>query len=565
MDKLEHGRVVNLIESKMKSLQKSPPVIDLPSKLELIKEISWLTDVSQDTIQEMSRMAEEKIVDKGMVIIKQGEVGENLFLIARGTATISVRREDSDEDEIISEIGVGQLIGELSWLTHKPRAATVRAASKGLIYAFNGAQMQELMDRDGTINVKRQTSVHAGSALTPPSPKSAATSPTSVPGSSSEAAQKERKKAEHQTKPKTVRHLLWQSAGGRVAENLLRYKDPYTSWDRAELRRWLLQWILFIPSPNTEEIQVVRPSVLLDGSAAQPWQVTTGEAYEAPYYLLPQEGSPMKLILGENCKIFCPPGAIRVVGGKSGHRKDSNIDDKALAAGGWQLIKQKMVDEKKGGWGKLAIDLRGAVEKEREQAAAAPKHRMSERRASTSYISDDMHNRLLIDEDELEERESEASIGSFARPSFGKSHTISDRGSLRSVQDRASSKRVVSPVSGGEDRESLAKRLSSGLTKAVDMESDTHSHLGKTSRARVMKELSFRNASEVDASANGPSLDSAMGMGTKDKSPAGRPQKHTMKPPAMLGLAAARLKRGAAKPGGSTRNGIATDKSSPKS
>ena len=214
----------------------------------------------------------------------------------------------------------------------------------------------------------------------------------------------------------------------------------------------------------------------------------------------------------------------------------------------YELQKQKMVDEKKGGWGKLAIDLRGAVEKEREQRDAKPA-RVSERRASTSYISDDMHNRLLVDDDEESGRDS-------TRPSFTKSHTISDRRSTRS------SKRVVSPVSGGESESQMAKRLSSGLTKSRDIEAHTAGHLGKTSRARIMKELSFRNAGEVDASVNGPSLDAA--MGGNERSPAAGGRTSHMKPPAILGLAAARLKRGAGKAAsGSIRNASPTD--SPKS
>ena len=48
-------------------------------------------------------------------------------------------------------------------------------------------------------------------------------------------------------KGETVRRRLWANAGSRMGENLLRYKEPYMTWDRAEVRRWLLQWVLYIP------------------------------------------------------------------------------------------------------------------------------------------------------------------------------------------------------------------------------------------------------------------------------------------------------------------------------
>ncbi|GMH81942.1 hypothetical protein TrVE_jg7740 [Triparma verrucosa] len=516
LDKLEHGRVRDIIEHKMMKLQSNPPVIDLPSKLELIKEISWLGNATAETIQEMSRIAQDVVVDKGDVIIKQGETGENLFLIARGTATVTIHQDDKKEEEVVAEIGVGQLIGELSWLTHKPRAATVKAASKGLVYAFNGQKMMSIMDREGTFDkeAKRQQSLRIikeegnedngggtgarASTLSPPGARASTLSPPK-PSSPKQSTAKKKGKGE------TVRRRLWANAGSRMGENLLRYKEPYMTWDRSEVRRWLLQWVLYVPGENVKELVIIRPCILLDGEAAQPWQELTGESYEAPYYLKPQDGKPMTLKLYEDVKIFCPPGAIRDTTKAGDKKKDKDgkeeeTDKTVFAAGGWSLIKQKMVDEKKGGWGKLAIDLKGAVQKEREVRKAQVK----ERRQSTSFISDNIHDSLLKN---AENNKGGDSSPHMERTSFSKNNTERSMGSFR-----GSNSARIKPVGGGEKK---VRSASSGLTLSDSVETQTKVLTRAGTNRRVMKELSFRAKSDSvkGEEGEGPSLDALV---TKD-------------------------------------------------
>ena len=132
----------------MLKLQQSPPDIATPSKMELIKEIVWMANANTATIAAMCDAAEEVFVDEGDVIIRQGESGTNLFLIARGTATVKHLNSQTGVEEIVSEVGVGQLIGELAWLTGDIRNASVLAASRGVIFAFNGAKIKHIMEDD---------------------------------------------------------------------------------------------------------------------------------------------------------------------------------------------------------------------------------------------------------------------------------------------------------------------------------------------------------------------------------------------------------------------------------
>jgi len=61
----------------------------------------------------------------GEVLIKQGEVGDRMFVIQRGK--VRVVRETGDGDSFLREAGEGELLGEMSIFDKEVRSATVRA------------------------------------------------------------------------------------------------------------------------------------------------------------------------------------------------------------------------------------------------------------------------------------------------------------------------------------------------------------------------------------------------------------------------------------------------------
>lgn len=64
----------------------------------------------------------------GDVIIKQGDIGEDFFMITKGVVTISKQNADGTEYKVC-ELKEGSTFGEASLLTSEKRNATVRAGS----------------------------------------------------------------------------------------------------------------------------------------------------------------------------------------------------------------------------------------------------------------------------------------------------------------------------------------------------------------------------------------------------------------------------------------------------
>lgn len=64
---------------------------------------------------------------EGTEIIREGEQGEDLFLVYSGKVSVS------RGGQVVAELGSGSVIGEIGFLTRKPRSATVRAADSAEI------------------------------------------------------------------------------------------------------------------------------------------------------------------------------------------------------------------------------------------------------------------------------------------------------------------------------------------------------------------------------------------------------------------------------------------------
>ncbi len=94
----------------------------------------------------LQRLAEESIVrsyTKGEVILRQGEPGDALFVLAEGFAKVVVTSERGDE-MIVKMLSPPEIFGELSFADGHPRSASVKAMRACTVAALERATLLEL-------------------------------------------------------------------------------------------------------------------------------------------------------------------------------------------------------------------------------------------------------------------------------------------------------------------------------------------------------------------------------------------------------------------------------------
>ena len=89
--------------------------------LESLAEIPLFSALSKRDLQRIAKASNEVTRDAGTVLVDQGDMGREAFVVIDGTAT--VKRNGRK----VGTLGSGDAIGELSLLDHGPRTATVTA------------------------------------------------------------------------------------------------------------------------------------------------------------------------------------------------------------------------------------------------------------------------------------------------------------------------------------------------------------------------------------------------------------------------------------------------------
>jgi len=103
---------------------------------------------SQRDLQTIARVVKDIDHDEGTVIAREGEPGIGLFVIADGTAEVTIGGAKK------ASLGPGDFFGEIALLDGGPRTATVTATSDVKLLGLTEWVFRGLMEEHPTIAVK---------------------------------------------------------------------------------------------------------------------------------------------------------------------------------------------------------------------------------------------------------------------------------------------------------------------------------------------------------------------------------------------------------------------------
>lgn len=96
---------------------------------------------TEGDLDEILQIAEDRVVPKGELIFKQGDLADAMFLIARG------RVEISKDAQVLATLGIGEVLGELSLFGggHK-RSASAKAESEVMVVRLPTRAFRKLLE-----------------------------------------------------------------------------------------------------------------------------------------------------------------------------------------------------------------------------------------------------------------------------------------------------------------------------------------------------------------------------------------------------------------------------------
>ena len=104
-----------------------------------LEQVPMFSACSADQLEEIAKLATPRQAQAGEDLVRQGDPGEEFFVIASGTATV---RRDGDD---VATLGEGSFFGELALFDPAPRNATVTAVSSVTTIALSRDAFEQIL------------------------------------------------------------------------------------------------------------------------------------------------------------------------------------------------------------------------------------------------------------------------------------------------------------------------------------------------------------------------------------------------------------------------------------
>lgn len=114
-----------------------------------LQAVSLFEGLSVEQLASVAERAEVVTLPAGQVLMRQGERGDELFVIDSGSVRILASRRN--EDVLLDQLEAGEVFGEIASLTGEPRTATARTATRCTLIRLRRAALLEAMAADGEL------------------------------------------------------------------------------------------------------------------------------------------------------------------------------------------------------------------------------------------------------------------------------------------------------------------------------------------------------------------------------------------------------------------------------
>lgn len=105
-----------------------------------VKQILLFRCLDEEQVSTVIDAMQEKIVEAGEIIIKQGDDGDNFYVIGSGDYEVYVRSASDSPEELGKKVhsynGIG-FFGELALMYNTSRAATIKALTDGVLWSMD--------------------------------------------------------------------------------------------------------------------------------------------------------------------------------------------------------------------------------------------------------------------------------------------------------------------------------------------------------------------------------------------------------------------------------------------
>jgi CRP/FNR family cyclic AMP-dependent transcriptional regulator len=121
----------------------------LPERIEALRKLPVFAAAQDEDLQHVASAAAEKSFHAGEILIREGAVGSDVFLIMSGRC--EVRRQQGKREKVLATLEAGQFFGEMAVLSPDPRTATVAAVEDVRVLVLSAWEFQMVLRENATL------------------------------------------------------------------------------------------------------------------------------------------------------------------------------------------------------------------------------------------------------------------------------------------------------------------------------------------------------------------------------------------------------------------------------
>lgn len=115
----------------------------LKEDVEVLRGVPIFASVDPGKLKLLAFASQRLVFDEGQTLCKEGERGEQAFVIVKGAADVFVRAGESDIR--VASLGRNDFVGDIAILCDTPRTATVKASSRCETLVIGKTQLMGLL------------------------------------------------------------------------------------------------------------------------------------------------------------------------------------------------------------------------------------------------------------------------------------------------------------------------------------------------------------------------------------------------------------------------------------
>jgi CRP/FNR family transcriptional regulator, cyclic AMP receptor protein len=120
---------------------------------ELLRGIPLFAELSEPELQKIARVAVPRNYPSGTIILREGDAGDTCYVLERGQARVT-RQHPDGRTITLTNVGTGEIFGELAMFGGEVRSATVEAVDDVRAVAILAGDLKRLLSEHPEIAVK---------------------------------------------------------------------------------------------------------------------------------------------------------------------------------------------------------------------------------------------------------------------------------------------------------------------------------------------------------------------------------------------------------------------------